>query len=98
MSNLDLPESAKDSNTVHQDKRISRRKALRLGGTLTSAALAAPAFLSACGGTGSLVSDSSSSSSSTKTLRVYWNPGHAYKSYQQVIDKFEQDHAGWKVK
>lgn len=96
MSNLDLPGIAQDSNTLRQDKRISRRKALQLGGALTSAAFAAPVFLSACGGTGSLVSDSASSS--TKTLRVYWNAGHTYQSYQQVIDKFEQDHAGWKVK
>lgn len=31
------------------------------------------------------------------TLRVYWNPGHQYAAYQQVIDRFEQDHPGWTV-
>ena len=32
-----------------------------------------------------------------ETLTLYWNPGHAYKAYAQVIEKFEADHAGWKV-
>ncbi|GHO63838.1 bicyclomycin resistance protein [Ktedonobacter sp. SOSP1-52] len=74
---------------------ISRRDALKLGGGLTSTVFAVPMLLSACGGTGSLVP---SSSSADKTLRVYWNAGHAYTTYQQVISQFEKDHPGWKVK
>ncbi|GHO46138.1 ABC transporter substrate-binding protein [Ktedonospora formicarum] len=83
------------SSKMNQNKRISRRDALKLGGTLTSTAIGVPLLLSACGGTGGLVS---STSSSDKTLRVYWNAGHSYTAYQQVISQFEKDHAGWKVK
>ncbi len=31
------------------------------------------------------------------TLRVYWNAGHTYDTYNAVIDAFEVDHPGWDV-
>ena len=36
-------------------------------------------------------------SAGAETLTVYWNAGHAYQAYQDVIDKFEADHPGWTV-
>ena len=35
---------------------------------------------------------------STETLTVYWNAGHAYQAYSDVITKFEADHPGWSVR
>ncbi|MEF0942270.1 extracellular solute-binding protein [Rhizobium sp. BR 362] len=32
-----------------------------------------------------------------ETLKVYWNAGHAYPAYADVIQKFEADHPGWTV-
>ncbi|AJD45757.1 sugar ABC transporter substrate-binding protein [Rhizobium sp. SEMIA 4085] len=32
-----------------------------------------------------------------ETLKVYWNAGHAYQAYADVIKKFESDHPGWTV-
>ncbi|MBW9115718.1 sugar ABC transporter substrate-binding protein [Rhizobium cauense] len=32
-----------------------------------------------------------------ETLKIYWNAGHAYPAYQEVIKKFEADHPGWTV-
>lgn len=32
-----------------------------------------------------------------ETLKVYWNAGHAYPAYAEVIKKFEADHPGWTV-
>ena len=75
-------------------KRVTRREALKIGGALTAAAAASP-LLSACGGNGSTTS--SGGGGSAKTLQVYWNTGHTYTAYKQVIDKFQQDHAGWTV-
>lgn len=31
------------------------------------------------------------------TLRVYWHPGHAYETYEEVIATFEEDNPGWTV-
>jgi multiple sugar transport system substrate-binding protein len=36
-------------------------------------------------------------SASAETLTVYWNAGHAYDTYAQVIKQFEADHPGWTV-
>ncbi|GCE48229.1 multiple sugar transport system substrate-binding protein [Thermosporothrix hazakensis] len=79
----------------HPDERpaFTRRRVLKLGGALASTAFAVPTILSACGGTNSLTGGASD-----KTLRVYWNAGHAYQVYKKVIEQFEQDHQGWKVK
>lgn len=73
-------------------KQVTRRNALKLGGVMAST-LAVPTILTACGGTGSLTG-----SGSDKTLRVYWNAGHTYDAYKKVIEQFEKDHSGWKVK
>lgn len=35
---------------------------------------------------------------SAETLTVYWNAGHAYQAYADVIEKFEADHLGWEVR
>jgi multiple sugar transport system substrate-binding protein len=32
-----------------------------------------------------------------ETLTVYWNPGHSYEAYANVIKQFEADHPGWTV-
>ncbi|NKL01804.1 extracellular solute-binding protein [Rhizobium leguminosarum bv. viciae] len=32
-----------------------------------------------------------------ETLRIYWNAGHAYRAYADVIKQFETDHPGWTV-
>lgn len=32
------------------------------------------------------------SESGDKTFRIYWNAGHAYKTYEKIIKKFESDH------
>jgi len=32
-----------------------------------------------------------------ETLKVYWNAGHAYPAYADVLKKFEADHPGWTV-
>lgn len=32
-----------------------------------------------------------------ETLTVYFNAGHAYQTYLDVIDQFEKDHPGWDV-
>jgi multiple sugar transport system substrate-binding protein len=34
---------------------------------------------------------------SAETLRVYWNAGHAYDAYAEVIKQFEADNPGWTV-
>lgn len=36
-------------------------------------------------------------SASAETLRVYWNAGHAYDAYADVIEQFETDNPGWTV-
>ena len=36
-------------------------------------------------------------SANAETLTVYWNAGHAYDTYAQVIKQFEADHPGWTV-
>ncbi|TJW30686.1 MAG: sugar ABC transporter substrate-binding protein, partial [Mesorhizobium sp.] len=33
-----------------------------------------------------------------ETLTLYWNAGHAYQAYSDVIKKFETDHPGWSVR
>ncbi|HEY9347229.1 MAG TPA: ABC transporter substrate-binding protein [Inquilinus sp.] len=33
-----------------------------------------------------------------ETLTLYWNAGHAYQAYADVIKKFEADHPGWTVR
>jgi multiple sugar transport system substrate-binding protein len=35
---------------------------------------------------------------SAETLTVYWNAGHAYQAYSDMIKKFEADHPGWSVR
>lgn len=32
-----------------------------------------------------------------ETLKIYWNAGHAYQAYADVIKQFEKDHPGWNV-
>lgn len=36
-------------------------------------------------------------SAQAETLSVYWNAGHAYDAYAEVIKKFQTDHPGWTV-
>ncbi|MEP3276405.1 MAG: sugar ABC transporter substrate-binding protein [Stappiaceae bacterium] len=36
-------------------------------------------------------------SASAETLRVYFNAGHAYETYLEVIEQFEADNPGWDV-
>ena len=36
-------------------------------------------------------------SANAETLRVYFNPGHAYDQYLAVIEEFEADNPGWEV-
>ncbi|HEY4387874.1 MAG TPA: sugar ABC transporter substrate-binding protein [Ktedonobacteraceae bacterium] len=75
-------------HTPKLESKLARRDVLKLGSTLTAASLIAP-FLASCG--------KPLSSIQSKTLQVYINAGHTYDAYQQVIDKFQQDNAGWKV-
>ncbi|MBO0792411.1 MAG: sugar ABC transporter substrate-binding protein [Ktedonobacteraceae bacterium] len=82
-----------DLGTPQSAGRISRREVLKLGGTVATTAFAAPAILSACGGVGG-----GSAAGSSKTVHVYWNAGHNYDAYKQVISQFEKDHPGWQVK
>jgi multiple sugar transport system substrate-binding protein len=65
--------------------RMNRRDLLRASAVGAGAALAAGGRRSA------------RAAQEGGTLRVYWNPGHQYAAYQQVIDRFEQDHPGWTV-
>lgn len=60
---------------------LTRRELLRLAG---AAAVAAP-FATACGA-GAPKSDAGAE------FTVYWNAGHGYQAYQQVIDEFEKAH------
>ncbi len=87
--------SSDTTQIADAQKPLTRRQALKWGATLGSSALAIPTILSACGGTNSLTS--SSTPAATKSLRVYWNAGHNYTTYQKVISQFEKDHPGWKV-
>lgn len=84
--------------TITNNQRINRREALKWGAAMGGTVLSIPAILSACGGTNNLVSTNTPAATTEKTLRVYWNPGHAYQTYKDVIAKFETDHPGWKVK
>ena len=36
-------------------------------------------------------------SAHAESLTVYWNAGHAYEAYANVIKQFEADHPGWTV-
>lgn len=65
-------------------KLLTRRHFVKQSIAYTSTA----ALLAACGGEGA---------GSAQTLRVYWNPGHAYDRYKEVIQQFEQDNPGWTV-
>ncbi|MVA74515.1 extracellular solute-binding protein [Auraticoccus sp. F435] len=66
--------------------RLSRRAALRLGlgttvlGAVGAGAACAPVTPDTGGGQGE------------GTFTIYWNAGHAYDAYQQVIDQFGKDH------
>ncbi|HEX2911679.1 MAG TPA: sugar ABC transporter substrate-binding protein [Chloroflexia bacterium] len=106
-------ENSKNTGSSGLNHGLSRRKLLQLSGALASAAVAAPILAAcgdntattapaatsasspAAGATSAATSKAASSSGGT--LVVYWNPGHAYDIYKQVIAKFEQDHPGWKV-
>ncbi|HKG26112.1 MAG TPA: sugar ABC transporter substrate-binding protein [Thermomicrobiales bacterium] len=67
------------------DRNLTRRTFLRASAVgLGAAALASPVRRSTAAAEGG-------------TLQVYWNAGHAYDGYKQVIAQFEQDHPGWKV-
>ncbi|WDR01355.1 sugar ABC transporter substrate-binding protein [Devosia algicola] len=37
------------------------------------------------------------SAANAETLKVYWNAGHAYDAYANVIKQFEADNPGWNV-
>jgi multiple sugar transport system substrate-binding protein len=63
---------------------LSRRDLLRLAGSATVAAAAAP-IVTACGA-GAPKSDAGGA------FTVYWNAGHGYDAYATVIDEFEQAH------
>ncbi|HEX6352837.1 sugar ABC transporter substrate-binding protein [Actinophytocola sp.] len=62
-------------------KQFSRRDVLRFAG---AAAVAAP-FATGCGA-GAPASDAGGA------FTVYWNAGHGYQAYQQVIDEFQKAH------
>ncbi|MGH3321561.1 MAG: ABC transporter substrate-binding protein [Streptosporangiaceae bacterium] len=62
---------------------VSRRGFLRLAGSAATAGLAVPT-LASCGGSGG--------GGGEGTVDVYWNAGHSYDAYAQVIDAFEKDH------
>lgn len=38
------------------------------------------------------------SAARAETLTLYWNAGHAYQAYADVIEQFEADHPGWEVR
>lgn len=71
------------------DRGLSRRGLLRLGGVAAGAA-AAP-LLYACDRTPDASSDSGSGDSGG-TFNLYFNVGHVYDTYAGIIKKFEQDH------
>jgi multiple sugar transport system substrate-binding protein len=68
-----------------QRARLSRRDLLRLGGTAVAAGLAAPVATS-CNRT----ADEGSGGDGSFTM--YWNAGHVYQAYEDVVRQFEDDH------
>lgn len=69
-------------------RSITRRSFVRatagtIGGAALAGKLAAPAVIRAADNGGK--------------IRAYWNAGHAYDTYKQVIDQFKKDHPGWDV-
>lgn len=74
------------------DRGLSRRGLLRLGGVTAGATAVAP-LLSACGRTPDAGSGSGSGAGdSGGTFTLYFNVGHVYDTYAGIIKKFEQDH------
>ncbi|SDD24793.1 ABC transporter substrate-binding protein [Auraticoccus monumenti] len=65
---------------------LSRRTALKLG--LGTTVLGAVGTGAAC----APVTPDSGGPGGENTFTVYWNAGHAYDAYQQVIDQFGKDH------
>jgi len=63
-------------------RSVSRRSLL-----LGVAGAAGTAALAGCGN-----APSGGGGSDGKTFTLYWNAGHAYKTYEKVIKKFESDH------
>lgn len=65
--------------------RLSRRNLLRLGiGATTLGAVGT--------GAGCAPVTPNSGSAAKKAFTIYWNAGHAYDTYQAVIDQFGKDH------
>ncbi|HEY2176863.1 MAG TPA: sugar ABC transporter substrate-binding protein [Mycobacteriales bacterium] len=67
--------------------QYSRRDLLRIGGSVAAVGAAAP-VLASC----SRAPSTSSSGGGSKTFTMYWNSGHAYDTYNNVVSKFEKDH------
>ncbi|MQA86702.1 MAG: extracellular solute-binding protein [Streptosporangiales bacterium] len=65
---------------------LSRRDALRLGGSLVAAGLGSSA-LAACAR-----APKQGSGGGGDQFRIYWNAGHVYDAYAEIIERFEKDH------
>ena len=67
--------------------QYTRRDLLRIGGSVAAVSATAP-VLASC----SRAPSTSSSGGGSKTFTMYWNSGHAYDTYNNVVSKFEKDH------
>ncbi len=78
--------------------KISRRDFLRLGAlTMGAAALAACQQAPTEAPPASTAPVATPMVNKGGTVSVYWNAGHNYEAYQQVVAAFEKDNPGWKV-
>jgi multiple sugar transport system substrate-binding protein len=67
----------------------TRREVLRWTGAGTLAGMTGP-LVAACGA--GAPEEGAGSGESGDSLTVYWNAGHAYETYENVIARFEQEH------
>lgn len=68
-------------------KSVGRRDFLRVVGAGATAAVAAP-VLGSC----ARAPEESGGGGGKGTLTIYWNAGHVYDTYRDVIEQFEKDH------
>lgn len=66
---------------------VSRRRFLA-GGAALAAGVAAPSLA----GCGRAPKSGGSGGGGSKTFTMYWNAGHAYETYNKVVDQFAKDH------
>jgi multiple sugar transport system substrate-binding protein len=89
--------AAASATTAPASATTAAASATTAAASATTAAAASATTAAASATTAAAAGATTSAVATSGTLTAYWGPGHNYKAYHAVIDKFQQDYPGWKI-